>query len=201
MIRCCFIRHGMTFGNTQKRYIGTTDEPLCEDGVKDIQEKIEQGYYPRADFLFVSPLLRCRQTAELIYPEQEQQIAPGFAETDFGLFENKNYEELKEEPAYQAFLDSMGKTPFPGGESSEQVAQRVCRQMEEIVSSLPEEGTAVFVVHGGTIMHLLARYGKPEKDFYHWQTGNGEGYLGVFSPKEWGKNPEITEICPLKKKQ
>ncbi|MEI3521253.1 MAG: histidine phosphatase family protein [Anaerosacchariphilus sp.] len=26
------IRHGKTYGNTLGRYIGTTDEPLCEEG-------------------------------------------------------------------------------------------------------------------------------------------------------------------------
>ena len=32
------IRHGATAGNIEKRYIGTTDEPLCDTGMVQIQE-------------------------------------------------------------------------------------------------------------------------------------------------------------------
>ena len=31
MIKIAMIRHGKTYGNTLGRYIGVTDEPLCED--------------------------------------------------------------------------------------------------------------------------------------------------------------------------
>ena len=31
------IRHGKTYGNTLGRYIGTTDEPLCEEGREALQ--------------------------------------------------------------------------------------------------------------------------------------------------------------------
>ena len=32
------IRHGATAGNIEKRYIGTTDEPLCDTGTAQIHE-------------------------------------------------------------------------------------------------------------------------------------------------------------------
>lgn len=34
MIKIAMIRHGKTYGNTLGRYIGVTDEPLCEEGKK-----------------------------------------------------------------------------------------------------------------------------------------------------------------------
>ena len=59
------IRHGMTAGNREKRYVGChTDEDLCEEGIAQIQS----NEYPRVDRLYVSPLKRCITTAELIYP-------------------------------------------------------------------------------------------------------------------------------------
>ena len=33
MISLVFIRHGATKGNLEKRYIGISDEPLCDVGV------------------------------------------------------------------------------------------------------------------------------------------------------------------------
>ena len=196
-VSCCLIRHGMTFGNTKKRYIGVTDEPLCREGRERLLERKKAGWYPPAELVLTSPLLRCRQTAELLYPGQEQILLPGFAETDFGLFENKSYEELKDEPAYQAFLDSMGALPFPGGESSEQVRDRVCRQMAEAAALLSQAETAAFVVHGGTIMTLLSQYGRPQKGFYDWQVKNGEGYLVALCPEEWDQNPLLQVVSPL----
>ena len=62
------IRHGATAGNIEKRYIGTTDEPLCDTGMVQIQEYMRAGCYPQVQALYVSPLKRCRQTAEFIYP-------------------------------------------------------------------------------------------------------------------------------------
>ena len=35
-IKIWLIRHGMTAGNRQQRYVGTTDELLCEEGRQQI---------------------------------------------------------------------------------------------------------------------------------------------------------------------
>ena len=62
-MKIILIRHGKTAGNIKGRYIGKTDEPLCEEGINEIRENT----YPKADFVISSPMLRCRQTAEIIY--------------------------------------------------------------------------------------------------------------------------------------
>ena len=58
-MRITMIRHGMTLGNTQKRYIGTTDERLCPEGIQALEAGVTKGYYPAADTIYVSPLKRC----------------------------------------------------------------------------------------------------------------------------------------------
>ena len=35
------VRHGKTAGNIEKRYVGSTDEPLCEAGIREINERRE----------------------------------------------------------------------------------------------------------------------------------------------------------------
>ena len=57
------IRHGKTKGNLEKRYIGITDEPLTDEGAHELR----QIKYPDADIIISSPMLRCVQTAEIIY--------------------------------------------------------------------------------------------------------------------------------------
>ena len=62
MIKIAMIRHGKTYGNTLGRYIGVTDEPLCEEGKKEL----EQRTMDTVELLFVSPLKRCLETADCI---------------------------------------------------------------------------------------------------------------------------------------
>ena len=64
MIKIAMIRHGKTYGNTLGRYIGVTDEPLCEEGKKEL----EQRTMDTVELLFVSPLKRCLETAGNLYP-------------------------------------------------------------------------------------------------------------------------------------
>ena len=72
------LRHGQTQGNLEKRYIGKTDEPLLLDDTESmrkisaLQKRLEQEGIAGSQKLFVSPMLRCRQTAELLFPGQEQ---------------------------------------------------------------------------------------------------------------------------------
>ena len=85
------IRHGKTYGNTLGRYIGTTDEPLCEEGREALQAIFEAGLYPMPDVLYGSPLKRCRETGAILFPGKEMILVPRLRECDFGEFENKNY--------------------------------------------------------------------------------------------------------------
>ena len=80
------IRHGATAGNIEKRYIGTTDEPLCDTGMVQIQEYMRAGCYPQVQALYVSPLKRCRQTAAFIYPDTKQITRNGLTVMEQYLF-------------------------------------------------------------------------------------------------------------------
>lgn len=165
------IRHFMTQGNADRRYIGTTDEPLLPGQAVKLP-------YPDVQMVVVSPLKRCTETADLIYPGVKRYICSELRECDFGLFENKNYEQLKDHPVYQAWISSGGRIPFPGGEGREAFRDRCVKGFCDVVEMLTEEGcgSAAFVVHGGTIMSILDRFAPHEEGFYHWQVRNGEGY-------------------------
>lgn len=171
------IRHSMTPGNLKKRYIGRTDESLCTEGIELLERNCKENLYPKADRIFVSPMKRCRQTAEIIYPNQEVVVIEKLAECDFGKFENKNYEELNGSPEYQAWIDSNGMLPFPEGESKESFKERSLSGFLEALRICKKQDTAVaFVVHGGTIMSIMEQYAFPKGDYYDYQIGNGEGY-------------------------
>ena len=67
-MKVILIRHGATMGNQEKRYIGITDEALCDTGIEKLLKNVHKDIYPAADKIYVSPMKRCIQTAQIIYP-------------------------------------------------------------------------------------------------------------------------------------
>ena len=67
-MRLYFIRHGQTLGNREHRYVGRTDEGILEMEKERLRKKAP--YFPEMDMVFVSPYLRCRQTAEILFSEE-----------------------------------------------------------------------------------------------------------------------------------
>lgn len=178
------IRHGYTKGNEEKRYVGVTDEPLSELGIKGLEFLRNVLTMIKPDVIFTSPMRRCRETAEVLFPDCEYQIVDDFRECDFGIFEYKNYQQLDGNELYQRWIDSGGTEAFPEGESPEDFRRR-CRnaflmEIKKIYQSQEKSQveTVVMVVHGGTIMAILDAFSMPHKDYFEWQIGNGNGYVG-----------------------
>ncbi len=178
MIKLIFIRHGATAGNLEKRYIGRTDEALCGLGIRQALALREHGF--QVDHLFVSPALRTRQTAELVFPAMPYALVNGLMETDFGLFEGKTAAELSGEPAYQAWVDSGCLGPIPGGESVAEFKARCAAAFRSAVGKLPAGSSAAFVIHGGVIMAVLEAFARPARGFYDYHIGNGGHILGEY---------------------
>ena len=174
------IRHLKTPGNEKRQYIGSTDEELSEQEVLNFKQKYKIDSYPQVQQVIVSPMKRCIQTAELIYPKNQITQEELLKECDFGIFEGKTYEDLKDRAEYQAWLDSGGTIAFPEGEEQKEFRSRCVRGMLRQVDRLCKENveSAAFVVHGGTIMAFMEAFSEEKKSYYDWQVGNGEGVLG-----------------------
>lgn len=108
-------------------------------------------------------------------------------ESDFGPFEGKNHEELKDDPLYQAWL-GMGDRPnfaaMPVGESAQQVTDRVSIGLEKTAADAARRGfgRVGVVSHSGALMALLAKYGRPERDYYGWMCPNCGGFRAELNP-------------------
>ena len=186
MLKLLLIRHGETAGNKLKRYIGKrTDESLCQEGMDEL-EKLD---YPSVQAVYASPMLRCTQTAGILFPGEKLNIIDELAECDFGEFENKNYMELNGNELYQAWVDSGGLLPFPGGESREEFKRRNVIGFQKAVNGCIRDGLsmAAVVVHGGTIMNVMEEYADEERSFYDWHVKNGKGYEVEIDPRLWKK--------------
>lgn len=193
-VKLVMIRHGKTESNRRRRYLGRTDEALCGEGREELLARKEKQCYPPVDVLFTSPMKRCIQTAKLLYPGTEPVRIEEWREMDFGVFEGKNYEELKNDERYRRWIDSGGTMPCPEGEGRADFILRCERGFKAMLGMLRgEEKTVGMAVHGGTIMALLSRYGGG--DYFDYQTANGGGYLCVC--KKEGSAPEIAVLARI----
>ncbi len=195
-MKIVFIRHLRTPGNEKRQYIGRTDENLSEQAVEEFRQHQETGIgilYPSVQHIIASPLKRCIQTAGLIYPGQEICAEPMLRECDFGEYEQKTYEDLKDEPEYIRWMESGGMTAFPGGEEQTSFRGRCVDGVKKWVSRLLDESadSAAFIVHGGTIMAALSELSEDKREFYHWQVENGGGYAAEVMAEDWENGRKV----------
>ena len=168
------IRHGLTTTNERRLYCGSSDLPLSLTGVEQLKSV---RYSVPQDVRFItSGMLRCDETLSMLFGNVERETIPGFREIDFGVFELKSYDELKDDPAYQTWItgDNERNVP-PGGESGEQMARRVLASFGEVLSGGRD---AVIVTHGGVIAVIMsALFPQEERSRYDWQPSPGHGYV------------------------
>lgn len=171
-MRALLIRHGQTRGNALEEFIGSTDEPLSPKG-RETAERSRKDLSVRQ--VFVSPMLRTRETASILFPNAEQTLVPDLREMDFGEFERLRVADMENDPSYIAWSESAGLKGAPGGESRGDVAARAVPAFEAAVRSCGGKD-AVFVIHGAVIMVLMDILSEPKKDFFEWWTPNIGGF-------------------------
>jgi len=194
------IRHAQTEANALGKYIGVTDEPLSSEGIKELEAYIKAGCYPSVDYVFVSPKQRCLQTKKMIYDRLPYEIIPELAECNFGFFENKNYNQLKNTIEYQEWLQAGAQGDFPQGEKIEDFKTRCEKGFAKAVNIIMNKKikSSAFIIHGGTIMAILTKYALAKAFFHDWKVKNCEGYRLVFDSALWQRQKKILEVTKIK---
>ena len=131
-----FIRHGDIAETKNGAYIGITDVSLSSDGREELKKLDNTCRYPYAPVLFSSPLKRCIETCEIIYPGKEPIVVDELSEMNFGLWEGKTAEDLKNHPDFNKWLSGDTSVKPPEGESSADFTRRVCLMFQKIVDGL-----------------------------------------------------------------
>ncbi len=162
------MRHGQTPGNALRRYIGRTDEPLSDPGRAAAKEA---GVDLSARSVYVSPMLRARQTAGICFPNAEQIVCDDLREMDFGDFENRSADDMVNDAVYREWVEGHCEGPCPNGELKADFDSRVCAAFERIVRGFEGE-RLIIVAHGGTIMSVMSAYADEKRPFYRWYVPN-----------------------------
>jgi broad specificity phosphatase PhoE len=170
-MRLYVTRHGQTAWNRENIICGTTDLSLDETGMEQARETAQKLRDVPFDRVICSPLLRARQTAQLICEGRDLPLTidKRIREQDYGAFEGKP----RLEPGFLATKRNFA-VHYPGGESHMSAAQRVYNFLEDTALRFPDE-TVLVVCHGG-ICRIIESYfhDMTNEEFFHFNMGNCE---------------------------
>ena len=155
--RIVLLRHGKPqLCGRESRCIGKgTDPPLSEEGVRQARRLTE--YFAGRNRIYCSPLLRSRQTAQIVGGEDCTTVRiPDVTEMDMGEWEGLTFSEIRGRfPKSYAQRGMDWSTPMPGGETLVEAADRMQAAAERLAKA--EEEDVVIVTHDGAIRALLWR--------------------------------------------
>jgi broad specificity phosphatase PhoE len=150
-------RHGQTAYNHEGRFQGQQEIPLDDTGRAQAAELAERAAAYGFAALWCSPLLRARETADVVaariglQPREDARLM----ETDAGDWTDRSFADvIAEAPdAFAAFANADAGFAFPGGESFAQQEVRVAAALDDVEAG---ELPALVVCHGMVIRAALA---------------------------------------------
>jgi broad specificity phosphatase PhoE len=163
------MRHGETPWNREGRVMGRNPIELSERGRSQVEGAILVAQSLKPDLIVTSPLVRARQTAEIIARGlagveivEDSQIS----EVSYGRWEGMTYHDLIEDPHYAVYRESPVEYPTPGGETIPQVQTRGVEAIHRAIATYPGQ-RLIFVSHGDIIRTVLCYFLGLELKFFH----------------------------------
>jgi broad specificity phosphatase PhoE len=154
------MRHGETDWNREGRVMGRNPIELNARGRAQAEAAARFVQDIRPDLIVTSPLVRARQTAEIMSAglgTVEIIEEPDIAEVQYGRWEGMVYQELIADPYYAEYRKSPVENPTPGGESIPQVQTRGVGAVLGALGRHPGR-RVMFVSHGDIIRTVLCHF-------------------------------------------
>lgn len=163
MTRLYLIRHGETDWNRSGRIMGRQPVPLNANGRRQAAELaavlVELHKRQPLAGLYVSPLVRTVQTAEILASSCSLSITPDERLTEIGVgdWEGRYWRDLDQEPARLQWYSRPHEARFPNGETLGDVQARALPAVAEALDRYPDAAVAL-VSHGDVLRAILAHY-------------------------------------------
>lgn len=151
------IRHAQTVHNKKgKVFSGVSDVLLSDEGKKDAEKCRELEFLKSTEKIYISPLKRTRQTADIIFGEETgKEIIPAFEEMNFGKYEGKILDEASEtDEVFKLWMSDPENLTFPGGDNFKKHAAEAFSAFKEIAQSGGNDVISI-VSHRTTIRLIL----------------------------------------------
>jgi broad specificity phosphatase PhoE len=159
-IRILLIRHGETEWNRIHRFQGRIDVPLNQEGVDQAQALARALKNERLVAIYSSPLTRAMETARLVkafHPSTPLFEEPGLIEMDLGEFDGMEVQRWAERfPDFRKhWLEAPATLKMPGGESLQEVQNRVVDALERITQNYSPKSTLLISSHNFVNLTIL----------------------------------------------
>lgn len=147
------IRHGQTDWSQSGRHTGRTDIALTDRGREEARAAARSLRGWNLDRAYCSPLLRARETAEIVSPACGIVVDDRLVEWDYGVYEGESTPQTRERiPEWSVWTHDI-----IGGETVDEVGARADRFLERCLEEVPA-GNAVVFGHGHHLAILIARW-------------------------------------------
>ena len=154
------LRHGQTALSAERRFAGRGDIRLTDLGLEQARAAaVRLAERGGVDLVLTSPLLRARQTAEIVAAAvgAPLEMDDDLAETDFGNWEGMTFGEVMARwPDEMAAWMADPEIAPPGGESFAAVAVRVDAALDRLLGAHQGQ-TVVVVSHVTPIKTIVCR--------------------------------------------
>ncbi|MFD1037811.1 histidine phosphatase family protein [Virgibacillus byunsanensis] len=185
------VRHGITDWNLEKRYLGHTDREVIKSELTRLDNLKNVLATTSFDSVYTSDLRRCLETLAYIQIPAKASIDTRLREINFGDWEGKNYQQLKDKQAYRNWIDNWENNPIPNGETASQFKARIdsffnlCLQ-QQIGNAIGVKKRILIMTHGGVIRYLVSTY-VPSTSFWDVSVKHGQATRLTFKKQkgEW----------------
>jgi probable phosphoglycerate mutase len=155
------IRHGQSTTNELGLLVGRSDPRLTELGQR--QARALTPWLGNVDDVWVSPLVRARETAELALPEYAQTVRESFIEVDYGELDGTSLAEITTE--HWRSFEFEHEHAFGGGESLADVDKRVHAELDGL---LDDDSS---LLHSSSRHLAIVSHVSPIKSAVTWALG------------------------------
>ncbi|ART76630.1 histidine phosphatase family protein [Sutcliffiella horikoshii] len=198
------IRHWITAWNKDKRYLGHTDENIMMDGLDELDLLKTELEGLSFDAIYSSDLIRCQRTLEYLRLCHFPNLDLRLREMNFGDWEGKKYEELKEDSSYQKWLDNWELHSTPSGESGQMFQDRVDAFVSDMLDKYRFSGkkaTILIMTHGGVIRYMLRKFNATESFWESPAVAHGKGLFLKLEDKEGDWVCNSLSVVPIAEKE
>ncbi len=137
MLTLVLTRHGLTDRSFPEQHLGQKIDISINDAGRRQAEALRRRLTGVSfERVITSPLFRARETAEIVAGRDARiEADPRLKEMDYGAWEGRTYAELDEAdgPNRRAWLVRPDELRCPGGESGDDVAQRVTSFLDDVL--------------------------------------------------------------------
>ncbi|HEY4208496.1 MAG TPA: alpha-ribazole phosphatase [Puia sp.] len=149
-----------------------------------------------------SPLQRCSRLAEHLFPGHSISLYPELMEIHCGQWEMRGWDELPKEEV-EPWMKDFVQIRIPGGESYQDLHQRVTKVFARIQDAIPgEDSSSAIIAHGGVIRSILSHItGTALIDSFKTFSLYYGCVIRVYGPPDGLQYEILSNLAPLEKEQ